>query len=256
MMNVSTNVNVMVMVTIKSALIVTMRGCLLYVSVRFEVVCINGLSEGGCQIALDLTASWELYSEDESDSGTEDESGDDDTVDQVTLRSLSIFCAVLLTTVLLLWTLDYLLAGSWNIQEEIRRVRAKNDKFVVVGKDEAINLATPIPVSEIVTLDSDEGVLQAFQGIHSDNKQTTRNSSDRNGLEKEDNQENNKKVNDLVENNCYLMTESADIPPVILTQESTNNNDHSLATKIDDPSENRAVTRAGKNTRRGKRRGK
>ncbi|GJS93008.1 hypothetical protein Tco_0799976 [Tanacetum coccineum] len=145
---------------------------------------------------------------------------------------------------------DYLLAGSWNIQEEIRRVRAKNDKFVVVGKDEAINLATPIPVSEIVTLDSDEG------GIHSDNKQTTRNSSDRNGLEKEDNQENNKKVNDLVENNCYLMTESADIPPVILTQESTNNNDHSLATKIDDPSENRAVTRAGRNTRRGKRRGK
>ncbi|GKD02460.1 hypothetical protein Tco_1177434, partial [Tanacetum coccineum] len=31
--------------------------------------------------------TWD-YSEDESDSGTEDESGDDDAVDQVTLRSL------------------------------------------------------------------------------------------------------------------------------------------------------------------------
>ncbi|GJV37428.1 hypothetical protein Tco_1409905 [Tanacetum coccineum] len=228
--------------------------------------------------------TWD-YSEDESDSGTEDESGDDDAVDQATesdagspidvaesymrahppgaspIRHDNSLTPSQLATVLFKERTphsgggtsfspakrhrDYLLAGSWNIQEEIRRVRAKNDKFVVVGKDEAINLATPIPVSEIVTLDSDEGVLQAFQGIHSDNKQTTRNSSDRNGLEKEDNQENNKKVNDLVENNCYLMTESADIPPVILTQESTNNNDHSLATKIDDPSENRAVTRAG-----------
>nr|GFA67007.1 hypothetical protein [Tanacetum cinerariifolium] len=81
---------------------------------------------------------------------------------------------------------DYLTAGSWNIQEEIRRVRTKatedmlsshrsmkhapstleynttkfsllNDKFVVVGKNEAINFGTPKPVTEIVTLDSDEG---------------------------------------------------------------------------------------------------
>nr|GEX65107.1 hypothetical protein [Tanacetum cinerariifolium] len=95
-----------------------------------------------------------------------------------------------------------------------------------------------------------------LHGIHSDNKQTTRNSSDRNGLEKEDNQENNKKVNDLVEKNCYLMTESPDIPPINFSQGSSNNDDHSLATKIDDPSENRAVTRSGRHTRRGKGRGK
>ncbi|PWA93147.1 hypothetical protein CTI12_AA074270 [Artemisia annua] len=196
---------------------------------------------------------------------------------------------------------DYLSAGSWNIQEEIRRVRTKatedmlsshrsmkhapstfeyntrkfsllNDKFVVVGRDEAINFGTPKCANEIVTLDSDEGTpglsdmraaqddlptemsgREQYQGNHSDNKQTTRNSSDGNGLEKEDN---NKKVNDLVEKNCYLMTESLDIPPINYSQGSSNNDDHSLATKIDDPSENRAVTRAGRNTRRGKGRGK
>ncbi|GJY73927.1 hypothetical protein Tco_0478358 [Tanacetum coccineum] len=81
---------------------------------------------------------------------------------------------------------DNLSAGSWNIQEEIHRVRTKatedilsshrsmkhapstleynttkfyllNDNYVVVGRDDAINFGTPKPVTEIVTLDLDEG---------------------------------------------------------------------------------------------------
>ncbi|GJX91702.1 hypothetical protein Tco_0345028 [Tanacetum coccineum] len=85
-------------------------------------------------------------------------------------------------------TRDNLSTGSWNIQEEIHRVRTKatkdilsshrsikhtpstleynttkiyllNDNYVVMGRDDAINFGTPKPVTEIVTLDLDEGTL-------------------------------------------------------------------------------------------------
>lgn len=101
------------------------------------------------------------------------------------------------------------------------------------------------------------------KGIYTYKKQTTRPSSDRNELEKEEDErnlhsENNKIANnkDQVDKSCFLMTESADIPLINDSQDSFNTENYSLVTKPDGASEKRGVTRANRNTRSGKGRGK
>ncbi|XP_024994033.1 protein KAKU4-like isoform X2 [Cynara cardunculus var. scolymus] len=227
---------------------------------------------------------------------------------------------------------DYLSAGSWNIQDEIRRLRSKatedmlssnrslklassmlehdtlkhslpNDKSL--ERDEPITLETLKSVDEIVNLAAEEGtvglsdmrttqidlptetlptmpILEQYQtkGTDSiemldgqdaaankshDTEQNIRPSGEGNKIEKkEDGRQSDERNLDqeshgidyviadvVVDNNCYLMTESTEIPLVHNSQDSSNtNNDHTKA--ADGTTENRAVTRASRQSRRGK----
>ncbi|XP_071693664.1 protein KAKU4 [Rutidosis leptorrhynchoides] len=201
---------------------------------------------------------------------------------------------------------DYLSAGTWNIQEELRRVRTKatedmlnshrsikyassnlqddapihslaNDKSTsVVGTpksgEETVNLAadeTPLSLSDVrtaqdvlptETLPSNPimPVLEQYEGINSDKRQTTGPSSEGNKLETEEDHrqpdENGSMAYDVdrADKNGYPLTESPNIPVINNSQCSSNTNED-MATKIDGTTENRAVTRS---SRRGKGRGK
>lgn len=106
------------------------------------------------------------------------------------------------------------------------------------------------------------------KGMHSDKKQSTRPPSEGNKLEMEEDhrqpderdidQENGSMANDVdqADKNDHPVTDLPDIPVINNSQCSSNTNEDILATKIDGTTENRAVTRASKNTRRGKGRGK
>ncbi|KAJ9549488.1 hypothetical protein OSB04_022031 [Centaurea solstitialis] len=218
---------------------------------------------------------------------------------------------------------DYLSAGSWNIQDEIRRLRSKatedmlnsnrslklassmlehdtpkrslaSDKPIsVTERDEPITSEARKSVDEIVNLaeGGTAGVsdtrttqidlptealptmpnLEQYQGmdsvemientVTSDNEQNiSRASGDGNKLEKKEDgrqsaernldQESDGIVYDKADNNCYLMTQSTEIPLIPNSQDSSNNGDHTKA--ADDTAETRAVTRAGRHSRRAK----
>ncbi|KAI3728181.1 hypothetical protein L6452_16813 [Arctium lappa] len=226
---------------------------------------------------------------------------------------------------------DYLSAGSWNIEDEIRRLRSKatedmlssnrslklassmlehdtpkhslaNDKpLSIIERDEPITFKALKSVDEIVNLAAEGGttglsdmrttqidiptetlptmpVLEQYQGmdsvemiekphhtVPSDNEQNIGPSAEGNKLEKkEDGRQSDErnldqesdgivyvKADVVVDNKCYLMTESTEIPLIHNSQDSSNtNNDHAKA--ADGTTENRAVTRASRQSRRGK----
>lgn len=144
---------------------------------------------------------------------------------------------------------DYLSGGTWNIQDEIRKVRSKATEDLLNShrsikhleyslETEAITLETSKPVDEIVDLTAQ------------DKEQETRSDSEGNGIEKEEEggkgDEHGK--NGMGDENCVLLTESAEIPVFNNSQDSSNGNELNLASK--------AVTRGSRNTRRGRGRGK
>ncbi|KAM0059281.1 hypothetical protein Hdeb2414_s0005g00179741 [Helianthus debilis subsp. tardiflorus] len=175
---------------------------------------------------------------------------------------------------------DYLSAGSWNIQEEIRRVRTKatedllnshrsvklalsslehdtpkhssaiETSIIVAGRTEQINLETPKSVDEVVNLAAEDNKQNGAE-----KEEDTRQPDDGNPDHENDTMAND--INQAEDNNCFFMTESPDIPVVSNSQDSFNTEDQSQTTKKKDGiTENQVVTRASRSTRRGRGRGK
>ncbi|XP_076895698.1 protein KAKU4-like [Bidens hawaiensis] len=193
---------------------------------------------------------------------------------------------------------DYLSARSWNIQEELRRVRTKATEDLL-NSQRSLKLALSANETSIIAAGRnepfksvDEVVSLAAEGsdpILSDMMTSQKNLApealhshpampdleqykgiNQNGLEKDQDttqpddrnlgHENNSSAKDIAQadNNCFFMTESPDIPTVSNSQDSFNNtNDQSQTTKKkEEITENQAVTRASRSTRRAKGRGK